>query len=510
MIRPSASTASTPSTWRAHRAPAHDLEAAGVGGHQATDGRGVASPEVDAECPARRAGRGVERGQRDAGCRRHLARGVVDRTDGVEPAQRQHDRHRPAGTPPPTRPVLPPWGTTATSSLVAPSQDRGHLVDRAGPHDGRGPPDEAPGPVLLVACSQVGVDQHVTSADDGGEISQVSQDGQAQVWATRARSSIARASSASSSVIVSGGMRRSTFSAGPQVEHDHPLVEACPLHRRGLGGIGAARSPIISPRPRTSSTPAQTGGAGPQPVEEQGAERRPARRHSPSPSITSRVASPAAQATGLPPKVVPWVPGGQRSKSARSAIRPPSGKPEAMPFANSRTSGATPRRGGGEHLPGAADAALHLVEHQEDAVLVAPLAEALEPGDRRGHVAALAEHRLHDHGGDGVVRRLQREQLVERAERGLGRLLGPAVAQRVRVRRDRHAAEQGLVAGAVLALGRRERRGAERAAVEAAAEGDDAGPSRHVASQLDRAVDRLGAGVAEEHLRRRRTTGSAR
>ena len=115
MIRPSASTASTPSTCDAHRAPPHDLEAAGVGGHHAADGGGVASAEVDAECPARRAGRGVEGGQRDAGCRRDLARGI-GRPDRVASSRRSDSTTSPpAGTPPPTRPVLPPWGTTATS-----------------------------------------------------------------------------------------------------------------------------------------------------------------------------------------------------------------------------------------------------------------------------------------------------------------------------------------------------------------------------------------------------------
>ncbi len=115
--------------------------------------------------------------------------------------------------------------------------------------------------------------------------------------------------------------------------------------------------------------------------------------------------------------------------------------------------GVHAERLGREHPAGATDAALHLVEHQQDAVLVAALAQALEPRDRRDDVAALTEHRLDDHRGDGVRRRLQRQQLVEAASVELG---APALAelQRVGVRRDRDATEQRLVAGAVLAPSR--------------------------------------------------------
>ena len=141
---------------------------------------------------------------------------------------------------------------------------------------------------------------------------------------------------------------------------------------------------------------------------------------------------------------------------------------------------------------------------------VATLAQALQPGDGRRDVAALAEHRLDDHGRDGVGRRLEREQLVEGAERGVGRRRRSPGAQRVGVRRDRDATEQRLVAVAVLALGGGERGGAQRAAVEAAAEGDDAGPAGDLPGQLDGAVDRLGAGVAEEHLRVVEERGRAR
>ena len=53
----------------------------------------------------------------------------------------------------------------------------------------------------------------------------------------------------------------------------------------------------------------------------------------------------------------------------------------------------------GKKLARAAKARLHLVGHQQDAVLVADLAQAGQEGWRRHHVATLAQHRLDDDGG---------------------------------------------------------------------------------------------------------------
>ena len=64
-----------------------------------------------------------------------------------------------------------------------------------------------------------------------------------------------------------------------------------------------------------------------------------------------------------------------------------------------------------------------------------------------------------------------------------------------------HAGQEGLVALAVLALGRGEGRGRQGAAVEGSPEGDHPGLARHLPGQLEGAVHRLGARVAEEHLR---------
>ena len=67
------------------------------------------------------------------------------------------------------------------------------------------------------------------------------------------------------------------------------------------------------------------------------------------------------------------------------------------------------------------------------------------------------------------------------------------------VRGEVDARQQRLVAGPVVEARRRDARRAEGPAVEPAAERDDAGPARHPAGELERAVDRLGAGVQEHH-----------
>ena len=63
------------------------------------------------------------------------------------------------------------------------------------------------------------------------------------------------------------------------------------------------------------------------------------------------------------------------------------------------TSGTTPRRWWANQAPQRPEAGLHLVDHEEDPALVAEPADALEVlGGRRVH-AALALHRLEQHGG---------------------------------------------------------------------------------------------------------------
>ena len=107
----------------------------------------------------------------------------------------------------------------------------------------------------------------------------------------------------------------------------------------------------------------------------------------------------------------------------------------------------------GEPLAGAAAAGLHLVEDQQQLVLVGQLAQAGEEAGGRNADAAFALDRLDQDGGRLVVD--QRDDGAEVAERGVA-----------------EAGQQRADALVVLGLGRGGD-GAVGAAVEAALEGDD-------------------------------------
>ena len=151
----------------------------------------------------------------------------------------------------------------------------------------------------------------------------------------------------------------------------------------------------------------------------------------------------------------------------------------------------------GEQLAGAPHAALHLVIDEQQAVLVAQCAQALEEAGRRRADAALALDRL-----DEDRRRLRPDRLLRRRE----------VAERHLVEALDLRAEALEVL--LLAAGGD---GGERAAVEGALEGDDAEPLWAafrilvVARGLDRRLQRLGAGIGEEdavgEARRRQPVG---
>ena len=206
----------------------------------------------------------------------------------------------------------------------------------------------------------------------------------------------------------------------------------------------------------------------------------------PSASTTSSTALPTAMASGLPPKVVPWMPvrhavGGSRGGEARAHR-----EAAADALGDRRDVGRDARPFMREELAGAADAALDLVEDQEQAVLVAELAQALQRLRREDAHAALALHGL------------------EQDRRGLGsdQLFGG-----VDVVEGDLVEAVGLRAEAFeifrLAAGGDRR---QRAAVERALEGDGAealGIAVDVvvaARRLDGALHRLGAGIGEEHL----------
>ena len=163
---------------------------------------------------------------------------------------------------------------------------------------------------------------------------------------------------------------------------------------------------------------------------------------------------------------------------------------------------------GGEGVAHAAEAGDDLVEDQQDAVLVADRAQPLEIAFRRRQHAGRSGDRLDDHRGDGrgVV---QRHQAVE----FVGKMAAPL----------RLADGEGLL-GAVIGRGQMIDAGDQRAehlaVADDAADGDAAeadaviaalaadqaharGVAAHVVKgerDLERGVDRLRAGIAEEHV----------
>ena len=152
-----------------------------------------------------------------------------------------------------------------------------------------------------------------------------------------------------------------------------------------------------------------------------------------------------------------------------------------------------------EHLAGAADAGLHFVEHEQDPVLVAELPQALQEPVRRHEVAALALQRLDHDRRDFLRRHVALEQHADVIEHGLALVAAREQrAVRIRVGHVRHAGHGREEARLLRVLAGRERQRAHGAAVEAAEEGDDAAALRHVARELQCALDRLRARLAEE------------
>ena len=117
----------------------------------------------------------------------------------------------------------------------------------------------------------------------------------------------------------------------------------------------------------------------------------------------------------------------------------------------------------------------------------------------RHEVTALALQRLDQDRGHLGRRHVALEQHADVVEHRLA--LVRAREQRpvrIRVRHVRDARHRRREALLLRVLARRERQRAHRAAVEAAEEADEARPAGDVARQLERAFDRLGAGLAEE------------
>ncbi|VTQ25430.1 Uncharacterised protein [Pseudomonas aeruginosa] len=155
----------------------------------------------------------------------------------------------------------------------------------------------------------------------------------------------------------------------------------------------------------------------------------------------------------------------------------------------------------------AAEGGDHLVEDQQDVVLVADLAQALQVADRRYQYAGGAGHRLDDHRGDvrGVVQFDQLEQLVGQLDAaGLGHPAGERHARLQGVRQvvDVHQLAEHLAVAAdpaeagagdvdpVVAAGAADQLGLLRLAFQAPVG----------AGHLDRGVGALGAGTGQEHV----------
>ena len=190
-------------------------------------------------------------------------------------------------------------------------------------------------------------------------------------------------------------------------------------------------------------------------------------------------------------------------------ITPPIGTvPEVTPLAKVIMSGIDAVALGGEGIAEPAEAGDDLVEDQQDAVLVADRAQPLQIALGRRQHAGRARHRLDDHGGDGrgVVQRDDALELVGEMRAPFRLALGEGLLLAVVGRRqmvdagEQRAEELAVVDDAA------DRDAAEADAVIAALAPDQARAralAAHVVigeRDLERGVDRLRAGIAEEHV----------
>jgi hypothetical protein len=230
----------------------------------------------------------------------------------------------------------------------------------------------------------------------------------------------------------------------------------------------------------------------------------------PSCSITSMVASAAAQAVGLPPKVLPSMPGPTASITAARPTTAPSGNPLASDFAVASKIRFETVVIDRPPASRAAHARLHLVVDPERADPVGVPPQAAQERSGRGDEAALARDRLDDERGHLALPDGGAHQVLELPQVG--------VARRLAVEPERIAVEVGVVGAVHLGRTRREaglvgiglagqRERHVGAAVEGVREGDDALPAGGDASDLDAVLDRLRAGVDQERALWRRARG---
>ena len=228
-----------------------------------------------------------------------------------------------------------------------------------------------------------------------------------------------------------------------------------------------------------------------------------ARARKSSVATSSRTASAAAQATGLPPNVRRARPG---------AARPSPRRGRSPRRAGARRRATCPRRAGPARSvvldrpdrPRTPDARLHLVVHIENAALPAQLGEAPREVARHLDEAAFALHRLEDDAGD-LVR-------IEQLGHGFDRRVRRNAAVRVRRRRAINLRSERAEAPSCTSPCASSSSSAE-SAHGMRSRNDDAGSAGRCARDLDGVLDGLRAGVQEQALlvaRPRRDSSASR
>ncbi|SVK46432.1 Uncharacterised protein [Acinetobacter baumannii] len=152
----------------------------------------------------------------------------------------------------------------------------------------------------------------------------------------------------------------------------------------------------------------------------------------------------------------------------------------------------------GEQLAGTGEAGLHFVGDQQDAVLVAQRAQRLHEIGRRHVETALALHRLQHNGRHLLGIDIRFKQAIQAVHRVFG---GHAV-QRIRILPVEHRAGEWAKAQFVRRHFAGQRHGHIGAAVEAAAEGDQARTAGVSAGDLHRVFHRFRAGGEESGFTR--------
>ena len=173
----------------------------------------------------------------------------------------------------------------------------------------------------------------------------------------------------------SAAARRRITRVGGDAEQQAGLGGAARgARRRGGRARCRASGPGRGSRPRRATPASSRSSAGLQ-------VRADAWRRSPaglSSSMMRSVSTPARMASGLPPKVVPWLPGPKMSAAFGPATTRADRHARAQALGQRHHVGLDAGPLVREPLAGAAHAALHLVDHQQPVALVA----------ERAHLAA--------------------------------------------------------------------------------------------------------------------------